>query len=323
MACKYHLCHNKFMSLLDQRIRERIDVKLKSLNALRPLSQTQVQKLREQLQIEMAYNSNAIEGNSLTLRETFLVLQEGMTIKGKPMKDHLEAKDHKEALDFLYELVSQDSQTVSEHLIRQLHQLIVRETERDWAGKYRTGAVLIGGAEHTPPDATDVPRQMEDLMLWLKKGKKELHPVELAALFHHKFVFIHPFFDGNGRTARLAMNVLLMRSGFPLAIILKNDRKKYYRVLQKADHGQSGPLVLFVAQAVERSLDLYLRTFAKNKSEKLLSLTKASVGTSYNAKYLNLLARSGRLDASKRGRVWYTTKEAIERYRSGRLRKRK
>lgn len=311
------------MSLLDPRIRERIDVKLKSLNALRPLNPAQVQKLRELLQIEMTYNSNAIEGNSLTLRETFLVLQEGMTIKGKPMKDHLEAKDHKEALDFLYELVSQDSYTVSEHLIRQLHQLVVRETEKEFAGKYRTGTVIIGGADHTPPEATDVPRQMEDLMQWLKKNKKEYHPVELAALFHHKIVFIHPFFDGNGRTARLAMNVLLMRHGFPLAILLKNDRKQYYRVLQAADHGKSAALVLFVAQAVERSLDLYLQTFMKNKSEKLLSLTEASKAAPYSAKYLNLLARSGKLDASKRGRAWHTTKEAIERYRSGRLRKRK
>ena len=144
------------MTLLDTRIRERIDAKLQRLNALRPLDPAQVQKLREQLQIEMAYNSNAIEGNSLTLRETFLVLQEGMTIKGKPMKDHLEARDHKEALDFLYELVSQKPNTVSQHLIRQLHQLVVRETDAQWAGRYRTGAVMIGGADHTPPEAIDV-----------------------------------------------------------------------------------------------------------------------------------------------------------------------
>lgn len=313
-------CHNKVVILLDCRIRKRLDEKLEKLSALRPLNPAQVQKLREQLEVEMTYNSNAIEGNSLTLRETYLVLQEGMTIKGKPLKDHLEAKDHKEALEFLYELVSQDSYTISEHLFRQLHQLVVRETDTEYAGRYRTGSVIIGGADHTPPDAVDVPRQMEELMRWLKKNEKALHPVELAALLHHKVVYIHPFFDGNGRTARLVMNVLLMRRGFPLAIILKNDRKKYYRVLQAADKGNEAALTLFIAQAVECSLDLYLRTFSTTEKEKLLTLADASKGIPYGPKYLNLLARTGKLDAFKRGRVWHTTKDAIERYRSERLR---
>ena len=154
--------------MLDPRIQKRLDEKLKQLNALRPLNKSQVQKLREQLEIEMTFNSNAIEGNSLTLRETWLVLHEGITIKGKPLKDHLEAKDHKEALEFLYELVSGKRNTVSEHLVRQLHQLVVQETEKEYAGKYRDGAVIIGGAKHTPPDSVDVPRLMRELMKWLK-----------------------------------------------------------------------------------------------------------------------------------------------------------
>ncbi|MFH0851526.1 MAG: Fic family protein [Candidatus Peregrinibacteria bacterium] len=311
------------MSLLDSRIRQRLDEKLKKLNALRPLNPAHVRKLRTQMEVEMTYNSNAIEGNSLTLRETYLVLQEGMTIKGKPLKDHLEAKDHKEALDFLYELASHDSHTVSEHLVRQLHQLVVRETDADWAGRYRTGSVIIGGADYTPPDAIDVPRRMAELMRWLKQHDKEMHAVELAALLHHKVVHIHPFFDGNGRTARLTMNILLMRRGFPLAIILKNDRKKYYRVLQAADRGSAAALVLFIAQAVERSLDLYLRAFGTGGKDRLLTLAEASIGTPYGPKYLNLLARTGRIGAFKKGRVWRTTKEAIRRYRAGRLRRRK
>ena len=325
-------CHNKDMALLDPRIRKRLDEKLAKLNKLRPLSAAQVQKLREQLEIEMTYNSNAIEGNSLTLRETWLVLNEGMTIKGKPLKDHLEAKDHKEALDFLYEIVSPLRQgyegqagkrcTISEHMIRQLHQLVVKETEREWAGKYRNGAVIIGGAKHVPPDALDVPQQMANLMQWLKRNEKKIHTIELSAVLHHKIAAIHPFFDGNGRTARLVMNVLLMQKGFPLAIILKNDRKKYYDVLQKADDGDAAPITLFIAQAVERTLDLYLRTFAREKPGKLVTLSDVSRNTPYSQKYINLLARTGRIFAVKRGRIWYTTKEAIEEYRSGRLRKR-
>ena len=163
---------------------------------------------------------------------------------------------------------------------------------------------------------------MEELIRWLSVNEKKLHPVELAGLFHHRIVFIHPFFDGNGRTARLAMNILLMRRGFPLAIILKNDRKKYYRVLQSADRGNAAPLILFIAQTVERTLDLYLRTFEKTGNESLMTLAEAGTGTPYSPKYLNLLARSGKLDVTKRGRVWVTTQEAIERYKTGRLRKR-
>lgn len=307
---------------LDPRIQKRLDEKLTKLNRLRPLSATQVQKLREQMEIEMTYNSNAIEGNSLTLRETWLVLNEGITIKGKPLKDHLEAKDHKEALDFLYELVSGKRCTISEHLIRQLHQLVVKETEREWAGKYRDGAVIIGGAAHMPPDALDVPRQMAKLMQWLKQNERKLHTVELSAVLHHKLAAIHPFFDGNGRTARLVMNIILMMKGFPLAIILKNDRKKYYDVLQKADGGDIVPITLFIAQSVERTLDLYLRTFAKGKQDQLLTLADVSRDTKYGQKYINLLARTGRIFAVKRGRIWYTTKEAIEEYRKERLRNR-
>ena len=308
--------------MLDPRIQKRLDEKFKKLKALRPLDTAQVQKLREQLEIEMTYNSNAIEGNSLTLRETWLVLHEGITIKGKPLKDHLEVKDHQEALEFLYELVSGKGCTISEHLIRQLQHLVVQETEKEYAGKYRDGAVMIGGAKHVPPDAVDVPRQMSELIVWYGKNEKRLHPIVLSATLHHKLVAIHPFFDGNGRTSRLVMNITLMRNGFPLAIILKADRKKYYAVLQKADDGDVAPLILFISQAVERSLDLYIRTFTKDKVGKLLTLSNVAKGTSYSAKYLNLLARNGKIFAIKRGRLWYTTKEAIEEYRNSRVRKR-
>lgn len=311
------------MEFITHQIRQRLDEKWESLNNLRPLDPALVAKLRTQMEIEMTYHSNAIEGNSLTLRETLLVLQEGITIKGKSLKDHLEAKDHWDALEFLFELVSGDmNATISEHVIRQLHQLVIRETEREHAGKYRTGVVMIAGSSHMPPEAADISRQMERLIHWFHAQEKILHPIELAALVHHKLLHIHPFFDGNGRTARLVMNIILMRSGFPLAIILKNDRKKYYLALQHADRGNPAALTLFIAQAVERSLDIYLRTFAKNQSGTWLTLSQASVGSPYSTKYLNLLARTGRIGAHKRGRVWFTTKEAIQKYRENRMRKR-
>ena len=313
------------MGYLKKEVIARLEQKLKTLNELRPLPAAQVRKLREQFQIEMTYNSNGIEGNSLTMKETFLVINEGITIKGKPLKDHLEAKDHYAALQYLYELVEKDKKhTVSELLIRHLHQLVVMDTDKDWAGKYRDGNVIIGGAKHTPPEAIEIPGKMHDLIVWLKQNKNKLHLIELAAILHHKLVLIHPFFDGNGRTARLAMNLFLMQHGYPLVVILKNDRKKYYRVLAEADKGNFVPLVRFTAQAIERSLNIYLKVLS-SKNKKVapeVSLSQLAQKTRFSAKYLNLLARQGKLDAYKKGRDWITTKKALQDYLEKRLRKR-
>ena len=314
------------MKYLDQRIAKRLEEKLKRLNAMRPLPKSAVKKLQDQLRIEMTYNSNAIEGNSLTLKETFLVINEGITVKGKPLKDHLEANDHHAALQFLYGLVEKGKQhAISERLIRTLHQLIMQETDKEWAGVYRNSNVIIGGANHTPPDALEVPQKMRRLVGWIKDNKNKLHIIELSSLLHHKLVHIHPFFDGNGRTSRIMMNLLFMQSGFPLVIILKNDRKKYYNVLDQADKKNYKPLVRFIAQAIERSLDLYFKvlTPTTKKREKYLTLSELTKQTPYSAKYLNLLARQGRLEAHKESRNWLASKEAINRYIKSRERKRK
>ena len=314
------------MPYLQPALANRIDQKLRRLQSLRPLPPSSVRKLKEQFEIEMTYNSNAIEGNSLTLKETYLVIHEGLTIKGKPLKDHLEAKDHHEALEFLYEIVQQDSHpTLSEHLIRTMHQLVMKKTDEEFAGKYRNSNVFIGGADHVPPDALQVPAEMKKLMNWFVKEIKHLHSIELATLLHHKLVYIHPFFDGNGRTSRLTMNIVLMKSGYPLVLIIKNDRKKYYQALEKADKGNYIALVKFIAQAVERSLDIYLKTLtpSSKKREKFLLLSEISSKTPYSTKYLNLLARQGKLEAHKQGRNWLTTIEAVERYIERRERKRK
>lgn len=309
---------------LDKKIQERLDRKRKTLNTLRPLPESAVKKLREQFELEMTYNSNAIEGNSLTLKETFLVISEGLTIKGKPLKDHLEAKNHTEALAYLFDLVDHEKkQTFSENLIRSLHSLVVMDTDKQWAGRYRNSAVMITGTDHIPPESFDVPKLMSKLVKWVSEEKKNLNPIELAAIFHHKLVHIHPFFDGNGRTARLAMNIFLLQAGYPLVIILKNDRKKYYRVLALADKGKYEPLVRFIAQAVERSLDIYVKvlTPAGKKNEKFFNLAELSAMSKYSMKYLNLLARTGKLEAHKEGRNWLVSREALERYVSGRERK--
>lgn len=309
--------------ILDPVIVERLQEKLSRLQNLRPLPKSAVKKLRKHLLLEMTYNSNAIEGNSLTLRETFLIINEGVTVKGKPLKDHLEAKDHYAALHYLYELVEADKRnTVSEQLIRSLHQLITHETEREWAGVYRNANVIITGAKHQPPDALEVPLEMANLVGWMEEQRSELNVVELAALLHHRLVHVHPFFDGNGRTARLLMNVVLMQSEYPLTIILKNDRKKYYSVLSQADQKNFKPLVLFVAQAVERTLDIYLKTLTPvtEEREQYLPLSELAEQTPYSAKYLNLLIRKGKLAGFKEGRIWLTTKNAVDEYVKNRKR---
>jgi len=199
------------MNYLEKKIKDRLEDKLKRLESFRPLPAPAVKKIKEQFEIEMTYNSNAIEGNSLTLKETFLVINEGITIKGKPLKDHLEVKNHKEALDYLYNLVAKNKKnTFSENLIRSFNQIVIQNIEKEWAGKYRNSEVVITGSIYKPPQAIEVPRLMRDLINWFKNNKKKLNLIELAAIIHYKLVAIHPFFDGNGRTARLLMNIILM-----------------------------------------------------------------------------------------------------------------
>lgn len=310
---------------LDKILFNRISAKLKRVQKHRPLSPLVINKLKEQFAVEMTFNSNAIEGNRLSLKETYLVIEEGITVKGKPLKEHLEAKNHYEAIHFLFDLIEHSKRhTLSEHLIRSIQQLIVKDSDPSVAGTYRSGSVIITGSKHRPPNATQVPYLMRELISWTKKSINSLHIIECAALLHHKLSMIHPFFDGNGRNARLVMNLLLMQQGFPLVTILKNDRKKYYTVLEKADLGQTEPLVKFIAQAVERSLDIYLRAIESSHSQqKLFTLSEIAIQTPYSAKYLNLLARYGKIAAHKEGRNWLCTLESIENYQKSRVRQRK
>ncbi len=310
------LYHTK-PAYLSQDLINRIDEKWHKLKNHRPLSPTIINKLRERFMLEMTYNSNAIEGNSLTYKETYLVINEGITIKGKSLKNHLEAKSHQEALEFIYDLIDFNSHfTLSQNLIRQIQSLVIAPIDKTIAGKYRSGSVAIAGSNIKLPLATEIPYLMSKTISWFSKNQMDVHPIELASILHHKLVAIHPFDDGNGRTARLVMNILLLQAGYPLVTILKNDRKKYYETLSKADKNNLLPFIEFIAQAVERSLNIYLETILESKSkyDKFLPLSEISKGTKYSSKYLNLLARHGKIDAHKEGRNWVTTIVAIENY---------
>ncbi len=302
---------------LSQKTQNLLEEKLNILNSFRPLNTTLLNKIRENFQIEMTYNSNAIEGNTLTKKETFWIIKEGLTIKGKSLKEHLEVKNHQEALEFLYELVETNKKnTISEHLIKEIHSLVVKEADSDIAGKYRKGDVFISGSDHVPTPGFQVPLEMEKLIKWLKKERNNYHIIELSSLLHHKLVAIHPFWDGNGRVARIIMNILIMHAGYPMTIILKNDRRRYYRVLSEADRGNYKNLCEFIAQNVIRSLNLYLEILnpSEKKEDKLLPLSKLSKHCDYSPAYLKKLALSNKLEAVKKGRNWYSSEKAVKRY---------
>ena len=234
---------------------QRILQKKAELDQLRPLPNYAVKSIKESLTVEWTYNSNSIEGNTLTLQETKMVIEEGFTIKGKSLREHFEAVNHQEAIEFVESLVS-GSYILNESDILQVHALILNKIEKDFAGRFRTSGVRISGANFVPPNALKIDDYLTELTDWVNTS--ELNIIIKSAIFHHRFVWIHPFFDGNGRTVRLLFNLLLMKEGFPPAIILRNDRKKYYDSLNSANNGDYRKLLLLIMQAVERSLDIYL-----------------------------------------------------------------
>ncbi len=300
--------------MIAEPLAQRIIGKRRRLDALRPLPKLALEKLRERFELEWTYHSNAIEGNSLTLRETMLVLKEGITIGGKSLREHLEVTNHKAAIDFVYSLLKKDK--ISEKDVLEIHTLILDRIDPQGAGFYRRERVLIAGSDYTPPSPEKVPKLMTEFAASFNKEPKELLSlVDFSAFAHFELVDIHPFIDGNGRTARLLMNLFLMRHGFPPAVILKSDRPRYYSSLDVAHKGNLGPFTELVARSVERSLDLYLEVLER-PSEKtdLISLTDASKLTPYSQEYLSLLARKGRLHALKKGKDWVTTRKDIEEY---------
>ncbi len=222
---------NKFIINVENDFFDEVDNLKKKLDSKRPIPKETLKSLKESINLEWTYNSNGIEGNTLTLRETQVVL-EGITVGGKSIKEHLEAINHEQAILFLDELVKEDN-PITEWNIKNIHQLILKEIDNENAGKYRKENVTIKGAAHIPPDYITVPELMEKLILNYKTWNI-YHPIVKATLLHGELVKIHPFIDGNGRTSRLIMNFDLMNSGYNPIIIKKEDRLKYYEALDKA-----------------------------------------------------------------------------------------
>lgn len=300
---------------------ERILKKKTELDKLRPIPAYALKSIKESLMIEWTYNSNSIEGNTLTLQETKMVIEEGFTIKGKSLREHFEAVNHQEAIEFVENLVS-DNYLLKERDILNIHELVLQKIEKDFAGPFRTSGVRISGANFVPPNALKIDGYINELVDWVNTS--DLDIIIKSTIFHHRFVWIHPFFDGNGRTVRLLFNLLLMKEGFPPAIILKNDRKKYYDALNFANNGNYSKLALLILQALERSLDIYLGSLNNTYDNYLpISDIVEEEKLPYGQEYISLLARKGKIDAFKEGRNWLTTKDAVLDYIENRERKRK
>lgn len=300
----------------------RILEKKAKLDALRPIPPIVLENIKQSLSIEWTYNSNSIEGNTLTLQETKMVLEEGMTIKGKSLREHFEAVNHQEAIDFV-EKLSQPTYTLCARDVLEIHSLVLQKIEKEFAGRYRQFGVRISGANFVPPNALKVNDLMDDLITWVNEENPALSPIIRSCIFHHRFVWIHPFADGNGRTVRLLFNLLLMKEGFPPAIILRNDRKKYYDSLNKANNGDYSKLLLLILQALERTVDIYLGSLTNTYDDyRPISDIVSEPGFQYGQEYISLLARRGKIDAFKEGRNWLTSVKAIEDYVENRKRKR-
>ncbi len=246
---------------------DKLTDKKKRLDGFRPLPDTLVQNLDDWFRVELTYTSNAIEGNTLTRRETALIVEKGITVGGKSLTEHLEATNHAYALDWVKEQVKRTPTSLAEKDILHIHDVILKGIDDANAGYYRPVPVRISGSAVVLPNPRKVPDLMQGFAEWLSCAQG-LHPVELAAEAHYRLVTIHPFVDGNGRSARLLMNMILLMSGYPAAIIRKRDRLAYIGSLEKAQLGGSkDDYFKIIAKAVDRSLDIYLKAAAGEEAE--------------------------------------------------------
>lgn len=248
-------------------MRKEVKRKKKILDNNRPLDKKTVKNIREKLYLDLTYNSNAIEGNTLTLNETKAVLKDGITIGGKSMREHLEVVNHQEAINYLEEIIRNNTK-INERVIKQIHYLILKTIDTDNAGVYRNRNVTISGTDYRPPEHYLVPQKMTDFINWYKERSDKLDTIKRAAKLHNELVKIHPFIDGNGRTARLLLNLELMKNGYPIVIIGKEDRPEYYDSVEAySTKDNLKKFTNLVIKNLNKSLDLYLDILELNDNE--------------------------------------------------------
>lgn len=231
------------------------------INALRPLSNEALAQIKEYYKVGLTYASNALEGNTLNLAETKVVLEDGLTIGGKPLKDHYETVGHAKAFDKIFELAS--NATITENDIKLLHKLFYEKIDSEKAGKYRTSQVIITGSDVELPKPDELNQKMQEFIMQLPTLKEKLHPVEYAAMVHIIFVNIHPFLDGNGRVARLLMNLALLQNGYNIVVIPPVVRADYILALQETNKGNNKNFINFISEMVLESQKEYLKIISR------------------------------------------------------------
>jgi Fic family protein len=234
-----------------------IDVLKKKIDAYRPLPKSVLAQLKEYYRIGLTWTSNALEGSSLTETETKVILEDGLTIGGRPMRDHLEAIGHSEAYDFMHTLAAKKG--ISERSLLELHRLFYYHIDQTSAGKYRTMPVHVTGTDFKFPSAAKIPVLMKDFIKNIPVLRKQCHVVEYAARLHLTLVTIHPFVDGNGRTARLLMNLGLLQHGYAVTIIPPTMRQYYLALVRKGNKGDDRQFIDFITEMVYESQKEYVR----------------------------------------------------------------
>lgn len=254
---------------------QKVDELKSAIDKLRPIKPEDENRIMQKFRLDWNYNSNAIEGNSLTYGETRAFLMHGITAKGKPFKDYLDIRGHNEAIDYLSDFINKKEE-LTEAVIREIHKIILVEPYEVDAltpdGKPTRRRIEIGvykkqpnhvktqtGEIHYFASPEETPAKMEELMNWYRKENKNMHPLILASFFHHRFAAIHPFDDGNGRMARLLMNLILMQSHFTPAVIRQNDRENYYSVLSQADAGEYLPFIEYIGEYLIHLMEIFIK----------------------------------------------------------------
>lgn len=251
------------MDAVEEALR-RVDAKKREIDGARPLPAETLQSLRQTFVVRYAHETTAIEGNTLSLSETQVVLEDGITIGGKSIREHLEVLNIRDALQWLETVVGEDT-PVDERTVLEMHRIIMAGILGNDAGSYRRHPVFIRGSWHVPPNWVKVPILMDAFGVWLREGRKDEHPVSFAAKAHVELVRIHPFADGNGRTARLLVNLLLMREGYPPAMYSADNRLEYIESLRETDGGDFSRFIVVTAKAVEFMEDRYLELIRQQR----------------------------------------------------------
>lgn len=292
-----------------------------------------IEEIRARMHVDFVFNSNKIEGSTLSRGETELVLN-GITIGkksipdalgGKDLEDILVAQNHSGAVKLIQDMAFDKTYQITEDDIKKIHGTVMKGVVAN-AGKYRDYDLQVQGAGFTPPPFYAVSENMKDFINMLNENHDELRPIELAAQAHYDFVWTHPFEDGNGRMARLLLNLVLVRNGYPFAVIRSVDKIKYLSTLRQMDVNHDfEPFLVYIARCAEQTLDLYIisGSAADKTAEKLLPFSELAKSTPHSADYWSLLARKGRIDAIKEGKIWKTSRKIIKAYLTEQAEKKK